>query len=67
MERNRPHENYRPYPHQIALSAGALMMTFYAAYLGGSLVYEHSVGVQRMGAGAEEKKSKVADLVNKVQ
>jgi len=67
MERNRPHEDYRPYPHQIALSAGALVMTLYAAFLGGSLVYSHSVGVQRMGAGAEEKKKEETDLVNKAQ
>jgi uncharacterized membrane protein len=67
MERNRPHEDYRPYPHQIALSASALVMTMYAAYLGGSLVYKHSVGVQRMGSGADEKKEKLTALVNKTQ
>jgi hypothetical protein len=33
-------------------------MTLYAAYLGGGLIYTHGVGVQRMGAGAEEKKEK---------
>jgi len=58
MERHRPHEDYRPYGHQIVLSGGALVMAMYAAYLGGGLVYTHGVGVQRMGAGAEEKKEK---------
>jgi uncharacterized membrane protein len=67
MERHRPQEDYRPFPHQIALSAGAIVMTFYAAYLGGSLVYRHSVGVQRMGSGAEERKDKVAELISKTQ
>jgi len=56
MERDRPHEDYRPYRHQLVLSAGALVMTLYAAYLGGSLIYTHGVGVQRMGTGEEEKK-----------
>jgi len=67
MERHRPHEDYQPYPHQIVLSAGALIMTLYAAFLGGSLVYKHSVGVQRMGSGAEEKEAKLAGLVQKTQ
>jgi len=58
MERHRPYEDYRPYGHQIILSGGALVMTLYAAYLGGGLIYTHGVGVQRMGAGAEEKKEK---------
>lgn len=67
MERHRPHEDYRPYPHQIPLSAGAILATSYAAYLGGSLVYKHAVGVQRMGDGAAEKKEKVTELLNKTQ
>lgn len=36
-----------------ALMLGGVM---YSAFLGGSLVYAHGVGVQRMGKGAEEKK-----------
>lgn len=65
MERNRPHEDYRPYNHQILLSAGGLGMTLFAAFLGGSLVYKHGVGVQRMGEGAKEKQKEVTELVHK--
>ncbi|GAA6035731.1 hypothetical protein JCM8097_005673 [Rhodosporidiobolus ruineniae] len=44
------------------LAAVALPVFFYSAYLGGSLVYEYSVGVQRQGEAAEiaEKQSKEA-------
>lgn len=55
MERNRGFEDYRPHGHQVLLSAGGLALTFYAAYLGGGLVYEHGVGVQRMGRAKVEK------------
>lgn len=57
MERNKSFEDYRPEGHQILLSAGGLALTFYAAYIGGGLVYEHGVGVQRMGR-AKAKKEK---------
>lgn len=65
MERNRPHEDYRPYGHQILLSAVAMGLTMFAAYLGGSLVYKHGVGVQRMGDGLEEKKKAEKKVVEK--
>lgn len=55
MERNRGFEDYRPRGHQILLSAGGLALTLYAAYLGGGLVYENGVGVQRMGKAKAEK------------
>lgn len=65
MERNRAHEDYRPYGHQIVLSAGAIGLTLFAAYLGGGLVYKHGVGVQRMGDGLEEKKKEQKELLEK--
>jgi len=65
MERHRPHEDYAPYLHQILLSGGALVMSLYAAYLGGSLIYKHGVGVQRMGAGAEEKTTEMRKKIDK--
>lgn len=34
----------------------------YSGYLGGGLVYEHGVGVQRMGDGKKEKDRKVAEV-----
>ncbi|GAA5859711.1 hypothetical protein JCM8547_006994 [Rhodosporidiobolus lusitaniae] len=37
------------------LAAIALPLFFYSAYLGGSLVYEYGVGVQRQGEAAEIK------------
>lgn len=55
MERNRGPDDYRLQGHQILLSAGGLALTLYAAYLGGGLVYEHGVGVQRQGRGKAEK------------
>jgi len=61
MERNRPFEDYRPYGHQILLSGAALGLTLYAAYLGGGLVYEHGVGVQRMGHGKEIKEKEIKE------
>jgi len=65
LERGRPHEYYRPYPHQIILSGGTLVMSLYAAYLGGSLIYKHGVGVKRMGAGKEERKDEMKKAVDK--
>ncbi|GAA5909041.1 hypothetical protein JCM6882_004976, partial [Rhodosporidiobolus microsporus] len=43
-----------PYLNSV-LAALALPLFFYSAYLGGSLVYEYGVGVQRQGEGKEVK------------
>ncbi|KAH8588502.1 hypothetical protein B0O99DRAFT_746759 [Bisporella sp. PMI_857] len=64
MERHCPHENYGPYPHQIVLSGGTLLMPFYAAYLGGSLICKHGMGVQHMGDGVEEEKKELKKCCN---
>jgi len=37
------------------VSATILMGVIYSAYLGGTLIYSHGVGVQRQGKGAQEK------------
>lgn len=63
MERNV--EDYKPAGHQIVLSAGMLLLAFYAAYLGGGLVYTRGVGVQRMGTGAEEKQKEMDEYAEK--
>lgn len=63
MERNVP--DFKPAGHQVIMSAGALGLAFYAAYLGGDMVYKHGVGVQRQGEGAENKKSQIAELTAK--
>jgi len=63
MERNVP--DFKPAGHQVIMSAGALGLAFYAAYLGGDMVYKQGVGVQRQGEGAENKKSQVADFTAK--
>lgn len=47
------------------MSTGALGLAFYAAYLGGDLVYKQGVGVQRQGEGAEIKKSQMEDSAAK--
>lgn len=65
MERNHPLQDYRPAGHQVLLSGVALGLTFYAAYLGGGLVYEHGVGVQRMGLGKELKDKEIAEKAAK--
>ena len=52
-------EDFRPARHQIVMSGVMLLLTFYAAYLGGGLVYEQGVGVQRMGKGADIKKETI--------
>jgi uncharacterized membrane protein len=67
MERNHALQDYRPAGHQILLSGAALGLTMYAAYLGGGLVYEHGVGVQRMGTGKEIKEKEIAEEVAKKQ
>ncbi|GAA5933673.1 hypothetical protein JCM3775_003768 [Rhodotorula graminis] len=43
-----------PYTNAL-LSAAALPLFLYSAYLGGSLVYKYGVGVQRQGAAADVK------------
>ena len=63
MDRNA--EDFKPAGHQTVLSAGALFMAFYAAYLGGGLVYTRGVGVQRMGTGAEIKKREMEKFAAK--
>jgi hypothetical protein len=42
------------------VSAGMLPLFFYSAYLGGSLIYEYGVGVQRQGEGPEIAKKQKA-------
>lgn len=42
----------------VLVSASLLLGGLYAAYLGGSLVYSHGVGVQRMGSGLTERHRK---------
>jgi len=59
IQRNRSPEDYAPHNHQVVLSGGALGLLFFSAYLGGSLVYKHGVGVQRMGDGANVKKEEL--------
>jgi len=63
MERNV--EDFKPAGHQVLMSMGALLVAFYAAYLGGGLVYARGVGVQRMGTGAEEKQKEMDDYASK--
>lgn len=57
--------DFKPAGHQIVMSAGALGLAFYAAYLGGGLVYTRGVGVQRMGTGAELKKKELDEVAAK--
>ncbi|TNY18831.1 hypothetical protein DMC30DRAFT_418489 [Rhodotorula diobovata] len=45
-----------PYSNAL-LSAAAIPLFLYSAYLGGSLVYEYGVGVQRQGEAAEIKET----------
>ena len=47
QERGRHREDYRPRPHQVLLSVVALGVLLVTGYLGGSLVYDNSVGVKR--------------------
>lgn len=42
----------------VMVSASILLGGLYAAYLGGSLIYSHGVGVQRMGDGLKERHAK---------
>jgi uncharacterized membrane protein len=45
----------------LAISAAILGGVAYSAYLGGTLVYEYGVGVQRMGAGEKIKQEQDKD------
>jgi len=45
----------------IVVSVVMLMGVIYSAYLGGGLVYEHGVAVQRMGKGKKEKDAKTIE------
>lgn len=48
-------QNNMPTGFSLFLSALTLPGLFYSAYLGGSLVYEHGVGVMRQGSGKQNK------------
>jgi len=48
-------EGYKIEPANVFVSVMLLGGILYSAYLGGSLVYTHGVGVQRMGKGGEIK------------
>jgi uncharacterized membrane protein len=45
-----------------SISAVLLFSTLYSAYLGGSLIYKHGVGVKRMGEGLKKKQAEDAEL-----
>lgn len=49
------------------ISATMLGGVIYSAYLGGGLVYEHGVGVQRMGKGKEIKDSMIEEEKSKAR
>ncbi|CAL3971532.1 unnamed protein product [Diplocarpon coronariae] len=53
-------DGFAPSGGNAFVSLGILGGVGYAAFLGGGLVYEHGVGVQRMGRGKEEKEQKQA-------
>jgi len=57
--RNRT--GYEVQSGNILTSALILGGVAYSAFLGGSLVYAHAVGVQRMGKGAQEKTKKTKE------
>jgi len=44
------------------VSAVMLVGVMYAAFLGGGLVYEHGVAVQRMGKGKQEKDAQTVEI-----
>lgn len=51
-----------PSSGNLAISGLLLGAVAYSAYLGGGLVYEHGVGVQRQGRGKEEKEEGEKEL-----
>lgn len=54
--------SFLPSGHNVVLSGLALAAVGYSAYLGGGLVYEHGVGVQRQGNGKNEKEQGEREL-----
>ncbi|KAK2623525.1 hypothetical protein QTJ16_007079 [Diplocarpon rosae] len=52
------HVAFAPEAGNFLVSSGVLAGIGYAAFLGGGLVYEHGVGVQRMGRGKQEREQK---------
>lgn len=48
-------EDFMPWGGNALVSSAILGLISYSAYLGGSLVYEYGVGVQRQGTAKEEK------------
>lgn len=52
----RNEKAFTPSTTNVALSAAILPLSFFAAYLGGSLIFKHGMGVGR-GTGSKVKKS----------
>jgi hypothetical protein len=57
-------EGYASEGVNAAISAGVLGGLVVAGFLGGALVYGHGVGVQRMGAGKQER---VREIKGKIE
>lgn len=57
-------EDFVPGGSNVVVSSVILAAVGYAAFLGGGLVYEHGVGVQRMGHGKAEKEGRVIEQGN---
>lgn len=54
---SRRNENaFTPSTTNVALSAGLVPVSFFAAYLGGTLIYKYGMGIGR-GSGSKQKKS----------
>jgi len=53
---------YMPSGRNLVISGMLLGAVGYSAYLGGGLVYEHGVGVQRQGHGKEEREKGEKEL-----
>jgi uncharacterized membrane protein len=54
-------EGYLPSATNVLISSVMLGGVMYSAYLGGSLVYKHGVGVQRQGEGKEIKEKTMSE------
>jgi uncharacterized membrane protein len=54
-------EGYLPSAMNVLISSLMLGGVMYSAYLGGSLVYKHGVGVQRQGEGKEIKEKTMSE------
>lgn len=59
--------DHMPTGFSLLLSALTLPGLFYSAYLGGSLVYEHGVGVMRQGSGKQIKQRGEKEELKHVQ